>query len=510
MNHTADRVDHPDELHLLARTDAAEWSAADLSDVLRQLDEWLLQLDRDMGAGLPLPRGLHADSALAQQAGAISRLLRDCRARWARQWAGLQPARALGGRFDDRLMLLVFGKFNAGKSALCNFLADRFAAHGRPVRYFHLEAGRIVEPGERLREGATETTARLQGVLLGERLVLLDTPGLHSVTPENAALTQRFTDSADGVLWLTSSSSPGQVQELHDLARELRRGKPLLPVLTRSDVIEEDEIDGEIRKCLRNKTPDNRALQEADVQERSQEKLRRMGVDPQLLKAPVSVSAHAARAQGQTAAALDAAGFPRLYAALLGMLAPALAYKGRKPAEVLLHHAQENVLGAIRAEILPAIAGLQAALAHERERLRQHKPGMLRTAWRRIIPELPALLEQHDENLPTLCAAVSCLVQQAIHDLTRTTLADYAVPEGTAVAISLPPMAPDHERLHAALQDAIRQQLDSAFGERLEHCGAALSPLADAAQWLQERLRRCGHPLHDIARELRTQTGHGV
>jgi hypothetical protein len=29
---------------------------------------------------------------------------------------------------------------------------------------------------------------------------MLDTPGLHSVTPENAALTQRFTDSADGVL----------------------------------------------------------------------------------------------------------------------------------------------------------------------------------------------------------------------------------------------------------------------------------------------------------------------
>ena len=60
-------------------------------------------------------------------------------------------------------------------------------------------------------------------------------------------MTQRFTDSADGVLWLTSSTSPGQVQELDELGRELHRNKPLLPVVTRSDVYEEDEIDGEIR-----------------------------------------------------------------------------------------------------------------------------------------------------------------------------------------------------------------------------------------------------------------------
>ena len=506
MNPIADRVDGADELCLLACTDVVEWGAADLSDVLRQLDGWLARLEHDMEAGLPPPQGLHADGALARQADAIDRLLQDCRARWARQRAELQPAQALADNFDSRLMLLVFGKFNAGKSALCNFLADRFAAHGRPVRYFHLEAGRIVESGERLREGATETTARLQGVCLGERLVLLDTPGLHSVTPENAALTQRFTDSADGVLWLTSSSSPGQVQELDELARELRRSKPLLPVITRSDVIEEDEIDGEIRKCLRNKTPANRALQEADVRQRALDKLRQMGVDPRLLKAPVSVSAHAARAQGQTAAALEAAGFPRLYTALLDMLAPALAYKRRKPAEVLLHHVQENVLAAVGAEVLPSIASLQAALAQERERLQQHKTGMLRTAWRRIIPELPMLLEQHDGNLPSLCAAVSRLVQQAIHDLLAI-LADYAMPGDIAVAISLPPMAPDHERLHAALQGAIRQQLDSAFGERLEHCDTVLSRLADGVEGLKGRLQQCGQPLQEIARELRTQAG---
>lgn len=96
----------------------------------------------------------------------------------------------------------MFGKFNSGKSSFCNFLADRFAAQGKAVGYFYLDAGRIVEGPKRFKQGGTETTARLQGVRLGGRLVLLDTPGLHSMTPENAAQTRRFTDSADGVLWL--------------------------------------------------------------------------------------------------------------------------------------------------------------------------------------------------------------------------------------------------------------------------------------------------------------------
>ncbi|MBB5407020.1 hypothetical protein HDG34_000943 [Paraburkholderia sp. HC6.4b] len=82
------------------------------------------------------------------------------------------------------------------------------------------------------------------------------------MTPDNAALTRRFTDSADGVLWLTSSTSPGQVQELDELGRELHRNKPLLPVVTRSDEYEEDEVDGELVKCLCNKSAPRRALQE--------------------------------------------------------------------------------------------------------------------------------------------------------------------------------------------------------------------------------------------------------
>lgn len=60
-------------------------------------------------------------------------------------------------------VLLVFGKINAGKSAFCNLLAERFIAHGATARYFRLEAGCVVDMPEPFEEGATETTSRIQG-----------------------------------------------------------------------------------------------------------------------------------------------------------------------------------------------------------------------------------------------------------------------------------------------------------------------------------------------------------
>jgi hypothetical protein len=47
---------------------------------------------------------------------------------------------------------------------------------------------------------------------------------------------------------------------------------------TRSDVYEEDEVDGEIFKVLRNKSPDSRAEQEADVHARAAESSSRWGL----------------------------------------------------------------------------------------------------------------------------------------------------------------------------------------------------------------------------------------
>lgn len=373
--------------------DAFDIVARDTQALMSAMESWLLHLESDLGSARLSWPGLQSHHPLAGAAGTVDAAVEACRLGWAQQRKRLEPAQALARSFDDKVVLLVFGKFNAGKSSFCNLLADRFASHGKTVEHFFLEAGSIVETVGRFKEGVSETTACLQGVRLGGKLILIDTPGLHSVTPENAALTQLFTDSADAVLWLTSSTSPGQVQELDELARELHRSKPLLPVLTRSDVYDEDEVDGAICKVLCNKTPANRALQEADVAERALAKLAMMGVAGNALRTPVSISSLLAREHGQTAAALADAGFERLYAELAAIVEPALSYKRRKHAEILLHHLEESVVGAWRSELMPHIGALHALADASIGALGRIEAEMANAIWRDVVPQLPALLD---------------------------------------------------------------------------------------------------------------------
>lgn len=492
----------------MAAADSMALNEMNLDQVMERLHTWVSELTQAMSAHQINWRGtVRADHAIAQQANEINALLTTSAQAWERGWAALEPVRQLALAFEDRVMLLVYGKFNAGKSSMCNFLADRFAAHGKSVQYFHVVSGQIVERAEPLREGAVETTARLQGVCLGNCLVLLDTPGLHSVTPENAALTQRFTDSADAVLWLTSSTSPGQVQELDELARELHRGKPLLPVITRSDVIEEDEVDGEIIKLLRNKCPANRLLQEADIQQRGQEKLRQMGAEPSALQTPVSVSVHMAREQGETLQALVDSGFAQVCAALQGIVDPARAYKQRKPAEVMLHHLEENVVGAIALHLQPALSQLGSLLCHERERLQGQQPRLVRAVFRQVLPELPSLLERFTplHEVAGLCHALDELLHIALMEQVPKYFGDciiWILAQCGSLQVGLPEDL-GYERLYNALEQRVLQSITEQVGDAVVQYNQVLDALEVSMLRLQHVLAGQHDRLMHIKLQLR-------
>ncbi|MBH1965650.1 MAG: 50S ribosome-binding GTPase [Comamonadaceae bacterium] len=522
------------ELRLIETADGIELTQVDLSEVKQALNDWLSSLSKALTEHqLQRPPSLRDGHALLLRIKHINALVVESAETWKRQWTALAPAQMLSQAFDDKVMLLVFGKFNAGKSSLCNLLAGRFVAHGRSVAYFHLEDGRVTWTAQALDEGATETTARVQGVSLGNRLVLLDTPGLHSITPENAELTQNFTDSADAVLWLTSSTSPGQVQELGELSRELHRHKPLLPVITRSDVIEEDEVDGEIVKLLRSKTPANRQLQETDVQVRALDKLRQMGVSTSLLKQPVSVSAHVAREQGETEEALDQGGFADFYAALLDLVEPAQAYKRRKPAEVLLHHLEENVLGALWSGLLPELSQLLGQLLQERERLQALQTRITTLVWRQVASEVPRLLEQYEPacDVRGLCCALQALLQETLANELASLLGDYEVDTlgvEDGLTIELPPgsgyvvvdASPDlrvvdgdppspatrvvsHEHLHDVLQKAVHLQLTHCLETVFTQYSKALDGIENSTHVLQALVSQHRVTLQEIKTSLR-------
>lgn len=523
------KADISNEHSFIAEVAAFQFVAHDIEEIMRALDNWLEKLIADLQAKRFACDGLTVRSALAREAGSINAMLRDAGHVWFRQWAELEPAQALADYFDDKALLLVFGKFNAGKSSFCNFIADRFAAHGKPVQYFHLEAGGIAESSERFQEGTTETTTRLQGVRLGENLVLLDTPGLHSMTPENAALTQRFTDSADAVLWLTSSTSPGQVQELDDIGRELHRNKPLLPIVTRSDAYDEDEVDGEIVKRLCNKSASGRELQEADIKMRAEEKLVAMGVTPALLKTPVSISVHVAREQSQTPRAMAEAGFERLYCTLIAIAEPTLAYKRRKLGEILLHHLEENVLGTLRRDVVPLLDCLDESSQAALDALERQEEQIAKAVWRTVAPTLPEWLETHAEkcNVMAIRDGLAQSVFEAFSREANEQLADYVITTDASLAMLTldddagfddivvehagesrdrrQVVGVDYQRLHAALGKAIRESLLHLCSNAVEQCSASIEQLLQRSGNLRSVLKNHELELLELKRRLRSE-----
>lgn len=281
---------------------------------------------------------------------------------WASDWDASQSSRNLSQEFGDKVIFLVFGKVNAGKSSFSNFVASLFPEEKR--RYFYLENGEVLQIQEAFAEGVTETTARIQGVELGGKLILLDSPGLHSVTDENGDLTRKFTDSADAVLWLTPSTSPGQVQELYDLRIELESGKPLLPIITRSDVLEEDcDENGKIVSHTVNKTIENRRLQEGDVHSRASSKLGATKVET-----PISISLRSYKESSQSEVDLEESGLSEVLVCMSKLIKLASDYKPSKARQQIINYLDRSVLEGIRSELVPVVINLKETIkAQEKE-----------------------------------------------------------------------------------------------------------------------------------------------
>lgn len=287
---------------------------------------------------------------------------------WGQQWQKSSAMRELSQTYADRVILLVFGKVNAGKSSFSNYLASCFPESD--VKYFCFENGQVQYHKQSFAEGVTETTATIQGIELGDKLVLLDSPGLHSVTDENGQLTRVFTDSADLVLWLTPSTSPEQVQELDDLKAELESQKPLFPIITRSDVIEEDVNDeGEIVSEYRNKSTENRQLQEQDVQTRAHEKLS----DNVKLNQPVSISVMCYRKSLRTEQDMHECGLHDLLENIAVTIDKAREYKGKKARQQVVNYLERQVMNGVKVDLVPKLQTLKAQIEKQKKELAEHQ-----------------------------------------------------------------------------------------------------------------------------------------
>ena len=317
----------------------------------------------ELTAAKPAP-DMSAHHDVAKLAHQLKSTVRDAIRQWTRRFAEAAPVRQLSEKYEDRAILLVFGKVNSGKSTFVNLLVNELQRTEAKIRGFAIDGGNEIAVDPVFAVGATETTARIQGVEVDDSLVLLDSPGLHSVTGENHDLTKLFTDGADAVLWLSSSNSPGQVHELRDLKEELDRRKPLLPVITKSDWRDEDwcETNQQMVAEIRNKPHDVRTEQEDDVVSRTRQEISRTRESGSKVEVrpPISISVLAYEAACRSDDARNEAGLGRLYECLVELVEDASRYKVGKAEQLARNYIDNEVMGRITQNVEPGLNDLIA------------------------------------------------------------------------------------------------------------------------------------------------------
>src|SRR5690606_24464867 len=111
----------------------------------RQTDADLIKLRDDFNNRIKdacrLPEKIRKENLLARGASDVQDNINSLIAASTQAWADAQPMRQLSEEFNDKVVFLVFGKVNAGKSTFCNFIASLFPEDQR--RFFRVQDGEI-------------------------------------------------------------------------------------------------------------------------------------------------------------------------------------------------------------------------------------------------------------------------------------------------------------------------------------------------------------------------------
>lgn len=185
---------------------------------------------------------------------------------------------------SNYFIVIIFGKVKAGKSSLGNFIAKN-KLESQKVEFFKYdEAGKkqAIKKLEEIEENSfatnnLECTVEIQGFKL-DGMAWIDTPGLGSMVKENGDLAKEYIQSADYIIYPTSSDSPLQLDEREQLKELFEQNKKVSICITKSDYKHEDECEcgsedgcencnGGMVKVLKNKCLSKREGQEKFVKE---------------------------------------------------------------------------------------------------------------------------------------------------------------------------------------------------------------------------------------------------
>lgn len=247
----------------------------------------------------------------------------DCVEEWKNQQKRSIASSSLRDVTNDSLLVIVYGKVKAGKSTLINFIANK-APDTMEKSFFRFDKagnresiGKLEElHGDCLETRITECTDTIQGLRL-EGVTFVDTPGLLSMTKENGELARKYIEAADLIIYPLSGDSPGRHTDLEELTFLAQRGKEFCLLITKSDYIEEDEVDGELVSVMKNNSPKDRRDQEQYVRRAAAEKLKDVCEGEQRQIGDIlSISVGTAKEYPEGSQEWQESNIPRLYSML--------------------------------------------------------------------------------------------------------------------------------------------------------------------------------------------------
>jgi len=232
-------------------------------------------------------------------------ILKDSSKKWIENFDNILEKEKFRSDLENYFIIIIFGKVKAGKSSLGNFIAKN-SPSSEKVNFFKYDEAGKEKTIQKLEEidcdsfdtNNLECTVEIQGFKINS-MAWIDTPGLGSMVIENGELAKEYIQSADYIIYPTSSDSPLQADEISQLKELFEQNKKVTICITKSDNFDRRKDlngkfikeDGKIGKFLVNKSSDKRVSQENYVKS----EIAKINKNEALLGDIISLSAHTAK-----------------------------------------------------------------------------------------------------------------------------------------------------------------------------------------------------------------------
>jgi tRNA U34 5-carboxymethylaminomethyl modifying GTPase MnmE/TrmE len=287
---------------------------------------------------------------------------------WVKNFDQMMEKEKFREDLKNYFIVIIFGKVKAGKSTLGNFVAKN-RLKTQDVSFFKYDQAGKKQEIKKLEEinddsfatNNLECTIEIQGFKLGS-LAWIDTPGLGSMTPENGQLAKDYIQSADYIIYPTSSDSPLQNDEIESLKELFAQNKKVSIFITKSDSVEEDEVDDEIVKVTVNKSSENRKKQENYVKD----EINKIVKDKSSLLGDIfSISTKTAREglDKNNKELFNGSNIPEFYKTITEVVeTKASKLKNEAPLSRLQSFVSNDILGSISQNIKPSFNNLNSEI----------------------------------------------------------------------------------------------------------------------------------------------------